>query len=69
MIFWAGRSSDDVHVVVERYPSVKLAGRKLDTQPVPGRNGDLLFLQDAYQNYVQAYSIYISAERMRLPGG
>lgn len=67
MIFWAGRSSDDVHVVVERYPSVELAGRKLDTQSVPGRNGDLLFLQPAYQNYIQSYEIYVSAERLRLP--
>lgn len=67
MIFWAGRSSDDVHVVVERYPSVELAGRKLDTQSVPGRNGDLLFPQNAYQNYVQSYEIYVSAERIRLP--
>ena len=67
MIFWAGVSSDDVRVVVERYPNVDLSARKLDTQAVPGRNGDLLFPQDAYQNYVQAYSIYISAERMRLP--
>ncbi len=67
MIFWAGISSDDVHVVVERYPGVELAGRKLDTQSVPGRNGDLLFPQNAYQNYVQAYEIYVSAERIRLP--
>lgn len=67
MIFWAGRSSDDVHVVVERYPSVELAGRKLDRQSVPGRNGDLLFPQNAYQNYAQSYEIYVSAERIRLP--
>lgn len=67
MIFWAGRSSDDVHVVVERYPNVELSARKLDTQAVPGRNGDLLFPQNAYQNYVQSYEIYVSAERIRLP--
>ena len=67
MIYWAGRSSDDVHVIVERYPSVTLAGRKLDTQAVPGRNGDLLFEQNAYQNYIQAYEVYMSAERIRLP--
>ena len=67
MIYWAGRSSDDVHVVVERYPSVNLAGRKQDTQAVPGRNGDLLFRQDAYQNYIQPYEVYVSAERIRLP--
>lgn len=67
MIYWAGKSSDDVHVIVERYPSVTLAARKLDTQAVPGRNGDLLFEQNAYQNYIQAYEVYMSAERIRLP--
>lgn len=67
MIFWAGKSSDDVHVVVERYPSMPLAARKLDVQSVPGRSGDLIFPQDAYENYVQQYEVYISAERIRLP--
>lgn len=67
MIFWAGRSSDDVHVVVERYPSVTLAARKLDTQAVPGRSGDIIFPQTAWENYVQAYEVYVSAERIRLP--
>lgn len=67
MIYWAGRSSDDVHVIVERYPSVTLPARKLDTQAVPGRNGDLLFEQNAYQNYIQSYEVYMSAERIRLP--
>ncbi len=67
MIFWAGRSSDDVHVIVEHYPSVKLAGRKMETQAVPGRSGDLLFTQNAFENYVQPYDIYVSAERIRLP--
>lgn len=52
MIFWAGRSSDDVHVIVERYPSVTLAARKMDVQSVPGRNGDLIFPQEAFDNYV-----------------
>lgn len=67
MIYWAGKSSDDVHVIVERYPSVTLPARKLDTQAVPGRNGDLLFEQNAYQNYIQSYEVYMSAERIRLP--
>ena len=67
MISWAGRSSDDVHVIVERYPSVTLAARKMDAQSVPGRNGDLIFPQEAFDNYVQPYNIYVSAERIRLP--
>lgn len=67
MIFWAGKSSDDVHVIVERYPSIELAARKLETQAVPGRSGDLLFAQDAFQNCTQTYAIYVSAEGERLP--
>ena len=49
MIFWAGVSSDDVHVVVERYPSGEVGGRKMDNPAGPGRKGGLLFLQPAYQ--------------------
>ena len=30
MIFWAGKSSDDYRVIVEKYPSVILGARKLD---------------------------------------
>ena len=67
MIEWAGRSSDDFRVVVERYPSVTLAARKMTTQAVPGRNGDIIFPQAAFGNYVQRYEVYVSAEQIRLP--
>lgn len=67
MIFWAGKSSDDYRVIVEKYPSVTLASRKLDAQAVPGRNGDIIYPQAAFNNYVQPYEVYVSAEQMRLP--
>ena len=67
MIFWAGKSSDDFRVIVEKYPSVTLAARKLDAQAVPGRNGDIIFPQAAFNNYVQSYEVYVSAEQLRLP--
>lgn len=67
MIFWAGKSSDDFRVIVEKYPSVILASRKLDAQAVPGRNGDIIYPQEAFNNYVQPYEVYVSAEQMRLP--
>lgn len=67
MIFWAGKSSDDYRVIVEKYPSVILASRKLDAQAVPGRNGDIIYPQEAFNNYVQPYEVYVSAEQMRLP--
>lgn len=67
MIYWAGVSSDDVRVIVEHYPNRIIPARKLETVSVPGRNGDLVFTEEAYQNYVQPYDIYVSAEEPRLP--
>ena len=67
MIFWNGKSSDDVRVIVERYPNRMIPARKIETISVPGRNGDLLIVQDAWENYTQSYDIYISAEREKLP--
>lgn len=67
MIVWGGRSSDNVRVVVERYPNLPRPARKQEVVQVPGRNGDLIFQQDAFENYIQPYDIYISAELPRLP--
>lgn len=67
MIFWAGQSSDDLRVRVEHYPALPRPARKMSRVSVPGRNGDLIFDEDAYENYIQPYDIYISAERTRLP--
>lgn len=62
MIWYHGKSSDDLHVIVERYPERPLPRRKMDRVSVPGRNGDLLFPEDAFENVVQPYEVYISGE-------
>lgn len=67
MIWWHNVSSDDVHVVVERCPNVIIPSRKQEKIAIPGRNGDLLIQQDAFENVRQTYDIYISAETPRLP--
>lgn len=66
MIWYHGVSCADVHVVVERFPNVILPSRKQEKISVPGRSGDLLIQQDAWENVRQPYDIYISAERPRL---
>ena len=65
MIWWNGKSGDDFHVVVQRYPEVILPLRKNEKVNVPGRNGDILIQQDAFENVSQRYDIYISAEQTR----
>ena len=67
MISWAGKSSDSCNVVVQHYPNRPLPRRKYETVSIPGRNGNLIFSQDAFDNVTQEYDIYISAERPKLP--
>ena len=67
MIWFNGKSGDDFNLVVERYPTVILPSRKNEKINVPGRNGDLLIQQDAFENVRQRYDIYISAEKEKLP--
>lgn len=67
MIWWHGVCSDDVSVIVERYPNISIPARKQEKVSVPGRNGDILIQTDAFENVTQRYDIYISAEKPKLP--
>ena len=67
MIFNGKCSYETANIVVQKYPDRTIAKRKYDVVSVPGRNGDLYFSQDAYENVTQEYDVYISAERERLP--
>lgn len=62
MILWAGTSNKDVGMVVEHYPSIILPRRKQEIQQVPGRNGDIILFQDAYENYEQSYRVFLDAK-------
>lgn len=62
MILWAGIGSKDVGMVVEHYPTIIIPRRKQETQSVPGRNGDIILYQDAYENYEQSYQVFLDAK-------
>lgn len=66
MIWFNGKSSDDFRLIVQKYPDVILPTRKHEKVSVPGRNGDILIQEDAFENVTQRYEIYISAEDTRL---
>ena len=67
VIIWAGVPSTSVGVVVERYPEQPGPCRRLETIQVPGRNGDLLIDQGAWDNYGQDYEVYFRAGAGRTP--
>lgn len=57
-IIWAGKSSQDFGIVVENPPAIKRPARKFTKYTVPGRNGDIVEQQDAWDNYTQTYTIW-----------
>lgn len=67
MIFFNGRCSSEFGLYVERYPARPAAARKVERVSVPGRSGDILFPQEAWDNVTQSYDVYLSAEEISLP--
>lgn len=58
-ISYNGKSSVDYDIIVAKNPSLTRANRKYEKVSVPGRNGDLFFLQDAYENYNETYALFV----------
>lgn len=58
MIVWNGKSSDDFGICVEKVPTQNHPARKRKVVSIPGRNGDLVDTQNAWENYEQPYDIF-----------
>ena len=48
---------------IERYPAIKKAQRKFRQYNIPGRNGDVFFQSDAWENVVQPYQIWVGDDK------
>lgn len=57
-ITFNGVHSKDLGIRIERSPAIIRPRRKFDVISVPGRNGDVVLMQDAWENYIQAYDIF-----------
>lgn len=44
--------------VVEKFPVIRKPQRKFTSYNIPGRNGDIIVQQDAYENVIVPYQIY-----------
>lgn len=67
MIEFNGKRSTELSVFVESYPPWPVPKRKSQSYDVAGRNGRVIVQEDAWENVVQPYSIYLSAEAPGLP--
>lgn len=66
-IWWNGVSSDDVNVKVQYYPNEYSPSKKYTPVSVPGRNGDLVFEEGAFQNVTRSYTVYANGEHCNFP--
>ena len=64
---FAGRSSEEFYLTVEKLPIISAPAKKYSTISVPGRNGDLHIEEKAFQNYTQPYECYFHAPDLTAP--
>ena len=70
VISWNGQRSDQFGITVEKYPGHTKPERKRETFAVPGRNGDIVLMQDAWENVQQKYEIFAgNGKRGAVSGG
>ena len=56
-----GHSSDEFGIKIERFRALNRPGRKYDAASVPGRNGILYKLQEAWEEILVSYEIFAEA--------
>lgn len=62
MIEWNGINSDSMNVIVEYIPRRTITKKKINVYSVPGRNGDIIEDERAFENYIQQYDIFIEGD-------
>lgn len=60
LIVYDGESSADYGIVVSEAPSFDKPARKGTSASVPGRNGVVLFQQDAFEDVTRSYKVWLT---------
>lgn len=60
VIVYGGESSDDYGMVVAEAPAYERPKRKQTIYNVPGRNGSILFQQDAWEDVNRSYKVWLA---------
>lgn len=60
-----GRSSKDFGICIEETPSLDRPERKYNVYKVPGRNGDIVEMTDAWENIDKTYEVWAANDNFR----
>lgn len=69
LIKWGGESSADFGMVVSAAPAFDKPTRKQTVYNVPGRNGSIIFQQDAFEDVERSYEVWIAEQMEEDSGG
>lgn len=61
LIVYGGEASDDYGMVVAEAPTFEKPTRKATVYQVPGRNGSIIFQQDAFNDVARVYKVWLTA--------
>jgi len=69
LIVFGGERSDNYGMVVSEAPSFERARRKQTVYNVPGRNGSVIFQEDAWEDVNRSYNVFIPEDIQEDSGG
>jgi phage-related protein len=61
---FAGMNSEVLSMFISKKPSRMFPERKRKVYNIPGRSGDLIVEQDAYENVIQEYDVYVKKDEI-----
>ena len=67
LIVYGGESSADYGMVVSEAPAYERPNRKQTVYTVPGRNGAVVFQDDAWEDVIRSYNVWIAKGVQALP--
>lgn len=67
LFVYGGESSADYGMVVSEAPAFERSSRKQTIYTVPGRNGSVIFQEDAWEDVPRTYKVWIANDMQRLP--
>lgn len=62
LIVYGGEASADYGMVIAEAPTFEKATRKATVYNVPGRNGSIIFQQDAYNDVGRSYKVWLARD-------
>lgn len=67
LFVYGGESSADYGMVVSEAPAFERSSRKQTIYTVPGKNGSVIFQEDAWEDVPRNYKVWIAKDMQRLP--